>query len=101
MELTPEKLKDVENFTMAQYLNYGTCYVWHKAVIKQQPKLTSYVNDVNRREHIVSDVFDNDFNAIVSKLFFVQSREPSSMYTLQLTTSNNFFVSKFIVYEIK
>ena len=41
-----------------------------------------YVRDAYRREYDVWDVFDNDFKAIASTLFFVQLREPSSMYAL-------------------
>ena len=41
-----------------------------------------YVRDVYRREYDASDVFDNDSDVITSTLFFVELREPRSMYVL-------------------
>ena len=41
-----------------------------------------YGRDVYRRDYNVSDVFYNDFDAITSRLFFIQLHEPSSMYAL-------------------
>ena len=43
-------------------------------------RYVSYVGDMYRPVYTVSDVFDNDFHAITTRLIFVQLRESSSMY---------------------
>ena len=62
-------------------------------------RYASYVRDVNRREHNVSNVLDNDFDANTSRLFFVQLHESRQMlvtFCLATSAKNIYYVLKML-----
>ena len=81
-KLISKHLRNYRMLKLSRWLNSSNrpCLDWHKVMLGKYSRYASYVRDVYRREYNVSDVFDNDFDAMTSRLFFGQIREPSSMY---------------------
>jgi len=68
-------LKHLRNYRTLKFLRVfnsfnNPCLVWHKVMLGKCSRYARYVRVVHRREHNVSDVFDNDFDAITSRMFF-------------------------------
>ena len=58
------------------------CFYRHKLYFLNFSFFRYYVDNVWRNKYDVENVLENDLDALLSRIIFVQIREPSSMYAI-------------------
>ena len=62
------------------YKNDGPCFALHKFYFLNMSLYRHEIDKVIRKKYNMSDILENDIDGIVSRISFIQNREPSSMY---------------------
>ena len=60
--------------------NNSTCFIRFKGHFFRSSIFKQDIDDIFLKKYDLSNVLDNDFDAILSRIYFVFNREPSSMY---------------------
>ena len=59
--------------------NNSTCFIRFKGYFFRSAILKQDIDYIFLKKYDLSNVLDNDFDAIISRIYFVFNREPSSM----------------------
>ena len=68
------------NFLLWLKRNNSTCFIRFKGHFFRSITFKQDIDDIFLKKYDLSNVLDNDFDAILSRIYFVFNREPSSMY---------------------
>ena len=68
------------NFLLWMKHNNSPCLIRFKGHFFRSSIFKQDIDDIFLKKYDLSNVFDNDFDAILSRIYFVFNREPSSMY---------------------
>ena len=61
-------------------INEGPCFILHKCYFLNMSLYKKKIHEMCVNKYDLSNILDNDFDAIVSRISFIQDREPTSMY---------------------
>ena len=62
------------------FFKNSTCFIRFKCHFFRSSIFKQDIDDIFLKKYDLSNVLDNDFDAILSRIYFVFNREPSSMY---------------------
>ena len=67
-------------FLFQLYKSTSPCFALHKRYFTQHSFLMHYLGNVFLDKYDVSGILDNDLDALESRLFYIQDREPCSLF---------------------
>ena len=87
MQLNTVTFNHLINFRMARFLHSlknssSSCLFKHKFYFTENSFLKSFVFSTWQNIYDVDNILENDLDALMSRILYVQIREPSSMYIL-------------------
>ena len=87
MQLNTVTFNHLINFRMARFLHSlknwsSSCLFKHKFHFTENSFLKSFVFSTWQNIYDVDSILENDLDALMSRILYVQIREPSSMYIL-------------------
>ena len=62
------------------FKNEGPCFILHKWYFLNMSLYKKKIDEMCVNKYNLSNILDNDFDAIFSRISFIQDREPTSMY---------------------
>ena len=58
------------------------CFCHHKCYFLKFSNIKKSIDKIGYKEYNVANIFDNDIDAIVSRMFYIQNMEPSSWFLI-------------------